>query len=476
MSALRCDGGFPSKLRCQTRQYLIIMTTHLQDIFDFVKPASTENLKQILNVVQNELLKREGNVDSYVTHLEDFCEDDVLLAGVWAECEALQLTPKRTKVATAWLCSQDTPYIYPDSNPVHAPKDISNFPCIGKLMSLVNSSTEVTGPLDSCLVLKYNSDSSSLSVHSDDEKLIDQNKAICSFSLGCERTLEFYEGSSKKPKCARKIRMKSNSLVIMKPGTQQNLKHAVRAEPAQKNQNKDSGERTRYALSFRAIVKTTPAISQTGITPASTSQPESQEPIKRVTLVAGDSYASRLDSTKLGKGKATVVNVAEGGAKMDRVLKQLDSYATTNPTVAVEKLLLSIGTNDMRKVKDVNVLKGPLKELCRKISTLFPNCKVYIQSLLPLPLENEKDWMTNSRVINFNRILFNECIFRKFFFMDVFHPFTKFKRARNEPIKRFDPLFERSGIHPNAEKGLGVLARFYIRAIHSRYFNPFVYQ
>jgi hypothetical protein len=51
-----------------------------------------------------------------------------------------------------------------------------------------------------------------------------------------------------------------------------------------------------------------------------------------------------------------------------------------------------------------------------------------------------------------------------------------FKRAFSEPVRRFDPLFESNGIHPNPERGMGVLARFYIRAIHSRYFNPYVYQ
>ncbi len=101
---------------------------------------------------------------------------------------------------------------------------------------------------------------------------------------------------------------------------------------------------------------------------------------------------------------------------------------------------------------------------------------MHFQSLLPLPIKTENDWLTNRRIIDFNRILFNECIFRRFYFIEVFRPFTKFKRAQNEPIKRFDPLFEKTGIHPNIERGMGVLARFYIRAIHSKYFNPFVYQ
>ena len=370
-------------------------------------------------------------------------------------------------------------YIYNDTNPVHSPQDISGFPCIKQLLGLVNSSTEITGPLDSCLVIKYKTNKSKTSVHNDAEEIIDQEKSICSFSLGCERTLEFYEGTSGKPKCAKEIRMKNNSLVVMRPGTQQNLRHGVRAEPATKG-NAEKSDQVRYSLSFRAIVKTaSQAGSQTNST-AGTSTPtcvnKAQKPAQRVTLTAGDSYAQRLDSEKLGKGKVTVVNVAEGGAKMDKVQKQLEDYSAAHPEVQVDKLLISVGTNDIRRVSDIGTLRGPLKQLCGKIGLLFPNCKVYVQSLLPLPLQNDNDRLTNKRILDFNRILYNECVFRRFFFMDVFYPFTKFKRAFNEPIKRFDPLFESNGIHPNAQKGMGVLARFYIRAIHSRYFNPYVYQ
>jgi alkylated DNA repair dioxygenase AlkB/lysophospholipase L1-like esterase len=455
---------------------------NLQEIFDYVKAASVEDLRHILNSVQNELPKREGKVDNFVSHIEDFCDDDVLLDAVWAECESLQMNAGegKNKAQTAWLCSQDKPYIYTDTNPVHSPQDISGFPNIKRLLSLVNSSTEITGPLDSCLVIKYKNNLTSTSLHCDNETLMDQEKSICSFSLGCERTLEFYEGTKKNPKCAKKIRMKNNSLVIMRPGTQQNLRHAVRAERAKKGDGPEKLNQIRYSLSFRAIVKNgSPAGSETSGTRV-TSTPAGgnkvQEPRQKVTLVAGDSYAQRLDSAKLGKGKVTVVNVAEGGAKMDKVQKQLEDYSAAHPNVQVDKLLISVGTNDIRRVEDVGTIRGPLKQLCSKICLLFPNCKVYVQSLLPLPLKDDNDRLTNKRIIEFNRILFNECVFRRFFFMDVFYPFTKFKRSFNEPIRRFDPLFESNGIHPNPQKGMGVLARFYIRAIHSRYFNPYVYQ
>ena len=111
-----------------------------------------------------------------------------------------------------------------------------------------------------------------------------------------------------------KIRMKENSMVVMRPGTQQNLNHSVCAEPG-KNEDFDSKDNIWYALSFRAIVKSTPAHGpKKGTTPADV--PKSQGTVRRVTLVAGDSYAARLDAAKQGKGKADVVN-----NRMDKVQK-----------------------------------------------------------------------------------------------------------------------------------------------------------
>ena len=69
-----------------------------------------------------------------------------------------------------------------------------------------------------------------------------------------------------------------------------------------------------------------------GTTPADV--PKSQGTVRRVTLVAGDSYAARLDAAKLGKGKADVVNIAEGGARMDKVQKQLEQLVSLSPDLS----------------------------------------------------------------------------------------------------------------------------------------------
>ena len=476
---LCADWRGPGNISDTRLCYLLKGMLHLQQILDFIPNASTEELKQILSTVQIELPIREGNVDNYVEYIENFSDDDTLLDEVWDECEAMDLSNKRNKTASKWLSTTKTPYYYTDTDPVHESEDItqSQFKAINKLRSIVSEHPEVDGPLDACLVLKYSSSSSSTSIHDDSEDSIDQKKSICSFSTGCDRTLEFYDKASiKKPKMVKCIRMKNNSLVIMRPGTQQNFKHAVRAEP--KSKDSDPSAQIRYALSYRAVKKNAASISTPNASPAAplNVNSTSQIPVKYVNLVVGDSHAARLDAEKLGKGKQEVVNIAAGGAKMDMVQEQLKSYADANPGTVVKKIIVSVGTNDIRNIRDINSLRGPLKSLCKVIDSIYPNSKVFFQSLIPLPVKDNNDWLTNRRVQDLNRIIFNECVFRRYYFIDVFHPLTKFKRLKYEPVKRFDKLFERNGIHLNKECGLGVLARFYIRAIHSKFFDPYVYQ
>ena len=206
----------------------------LKQIIDHLPTASTSDLHDLLNAVQNKIPKREAKSAEYVEYIEEFCSDADLLDHVWTECESMHLSSKATKTGTQWLSSKKEPYVYNDSNPVHNAIDIKEFPYIHKLLGLVNNSTQVTGPLDSCLVIKYNSDKASLRPHADDEPYIAQDKSICSFTLGCERTIEFW-GKSKRPKLVKKCRTKNNSLVIMSPGTQQHLEHCVRSEPGKKS-------------------------------------------------------------------------------------------------------------------------------------------------------------------------------------------------------------------------------------------------
>ena len=193
-------------------------------------------------------------------------------------------------------------------------------------------------------------------------------------------------------------------------------------------------------------------------------------------VIAGDSYAARLDAEKLGRRQKEVKNIAKGGSQLHNVIGQVKAFAAANSDTVVEKLCVSVGTNDIRYCQNVGELRPKLKSLCSYVSELFPGCKVYFQLLLPLPCRHKNDWVTNRKVIDFNRILINECIYRKFHVLDAFKAFSSPFHNPWSPELRNNQLFTGSDIHPSKSRGMGVLARLYLGALHSKYFDPFVLQ
>lgn len=95
---------------------------------------------------------------------------------------------------------------------------------------------------------------------------------------------------------------------------------------------------------------------------------------------------------------------------------------------------------------------------------------------MPLPCLNDRDFSTNCNVIFMNGLIFNECKFRKFYYLDVFDHFVFPVWQRWNPHIRDDSLFELRGIHPSPDKGMGILAKIYLRALHSKYFDPYTFQ
>ena len=144
----------------------------------------------------------------------------------------------------------------------------------------------------------------------------------------------------------------------------------------------------------------------------------------------------------------------------------------------VTKIFVSVGTNDIRHIDTPLSLKNPFKFLFHKLKESFPESKIYFQSLLPLPCRSDRDWDTNTRVLETCKIIINECSYHKFYYIDAFHRFAIPFNARrqDDPRCRNEKLFEKSGIHPNVLRGMGALARLYIKALRSSYFNPFCIQ
>ena len=351
--------------------------------------ATIDELNTMLDTVKHEIANRQPRPKDLVELIPDFCTDKDFMKSLWDECESLGLMSSRNKVATQWLSPSSEPYIYNDVNPVHEAKNINKYPNISKMLSFVNASDVVDGPLDACLVLKYPSPSAVLRPHADDEKhIIDQSKSICPFSLGTSRTLEFFT-KGKKSKRALGFRLEEGSLLVMKPGTQQTLDHCVRSESISVPSVSPS-EDVMYCLSFRAIVKgsntkpsTKPvAVPEPAIEPAHQPVPEPSSeaaslpemiekptsPKRHVCLIAGDSFAERLEHGKLGRNKAKVEKIAVGCSRIKDVEIQIVQYSEKNLNVIVDKLIISVGTNDIRYCNNgVEHLKGPLKKLCNTI-------------------------------------------------------------------------------------------------------------
>ena len=98
--------------------------------------------------------------------------------------------------------------------------------------------------LDSCLISRYNDPSDWIPRHQDNEEIIDQKHDICNVSIGHSRGIEFWSsGKEGTGELICSLMMQEGSLVIMKPGCQQQLWHKVLK----------GGVGTRYCLSFRRV-------------------------------------------------------------------------------------------------------------------------------------------------------------------------------------------------------------------------------
>ena len=417
----------------------------------------------------------------YVIHVEQLPISPDISEGVLQELKLMKLRTKGkkgqvAKVKTQWLMPCDE-----SRDDVRNPKLISNYHFIPKILDIVNSHHSTSGDMNACLVSCMSTKDSSLSYHADHEDMIDQNSDICTVSFGPARTLDFLrkdsnhggrKGSPLPPEFS--VPATNHSMNVMKAGCQSHLLHRVPP-------GKVGG--VRYSLSFRKVLTQQPNVpldqhgTSSSIMNDATNVPSTHalNKKKKTVLLAGDSYFERLDVDKLGKGKQSVCKVAKGGRKIEGVLKSLEDFSTNNPDFDVVKLFMCVGTNDIRNCRERGVLhlKTPLQSLFTKAKELFPNAKVYVQSLLPIPSNGNR--FSDRNVLAMNRLIFNLCSKYRLFFVDAFSYFLNRFGNRNVYLfPKFDERKQFFDIHPNP-KGMGVLARQYIFLIHSKRFNPLAY-
>ena len=420
-----------------------------------------------------------NKLSDLVEHVPKLQTSNELSSGLFKELSGLKLRSRGNKgrppkIKTQWLSSDTIPYKY--GKVINNPKPIGDFPCISKVMDLVNAHPSTSSNMNSCLINCMSSANSCSNFHADDEDLIDQGSDICTVSFGPTRTLEFIVASNSKgrkaipPPPEITLPAGNHSLNIMRPGCQQKLLHRVPP-------GNDPG--VRYSLSFRKTVPPENDVRELlhdTATPPPEQEPRTQSKPskKKVTLFAGDSFFARLDDNKLGKGKEEVYNIAKGGRKILQIQHDIEDFVNNHSELDIKTLFISAGTNDIRNCQQgIHHLKPVLTGLLKTVKQLLPNTKIFIQSLLPIPANGNPKAEFN--VISLNNLIYNLCSRLKIFYIDVFRSFLNDHGSRNLTLfPSYDSSKHIWDIHPN-KKGMGVLARHYIFLIHSKWFNPLGY-
>ena len=271
-----------------------------------------------------------------------------------------------------------------------------------KLVKAVNDCEKTTGDGNSALVACYPDHRASLKLHADNEhEQINQSSSICSFSIGANRVIDFIP--NRKNNSPLSIDMKHNSLVIMKPGCQQIMRHKVDPGPVPPDNN--ISPVWRFSISIRKCLHdndidkdNSAQLNSSSHVPAKSSSPvksliqsfenATSATVKKIsptqsttavapqfsrpcTLIAGDSFVTPLKSNLLGKGKKSVFNISKGGQKISQVEKSIETFYLSQSDMFVEKVFLSVGTNDIRNCfNGVKHLRSPLTQLVKKVNSI----------------------------------------------------------------------------------------------------------
>ena len=142
--------------------------------------------------------------------------------------------------------------------------------------------------------------------------------------------------------------------------------------------------------------------------------------------MVGDSFLARLDKDRLGKNNETIINLAKGGNKFRDVIQSLRTFKSNseNDKYLIKQIFISVGTNDIRNCQNGIIhLKGELFNLVRTIKHFFPTAKLYMQSLLPLPVTHDHRSHVVENVLNFNKMIYHVCVHDRVYMIDIFRTF-----------------------------------------------------
>ena len=287
----------------------------------------------------------------------------------------------------AWLSKVNIPYMFGGKS--YQAQLITSFANVTTIMDKLNADLGLE--LDSCLVIRYQSKQQFLSLHQDNEDIIDQSHSICNVSIGSARKLEFWDSPSEETgQLISKLTLAEGSLVRMKPGCQTQLWHKV--------PRGEENDGVRYALSFRKV-KLPP--------PQTPSFPRCQiSPLDHTAPLMTPFHLSRLDDTvevskipthliigdSLTKGLTNPdsIIISKGGAHPKDILELLhNSSSTLHPDDYhhIKTVTLCVGTNALNVLPDRRIpmldVISDYDKLVRDLIGYFPHAHIGLFNVLP---------------------------------------------------------------------------------------------
>ena len=330
---------------------------------------------------------------------------------------------------------------------------MDDFPHLKELQQIINSHDQCIGDLNACLVTYYPSGHVESRPHADNSSYICGDSSICNFSLGDTRKIAFFNAALHSSPPLKTVKLEDRSLLVMQPNCQNQLKHVVLPDATAGN---------RFCISFRKVVPLNPAMEN---------ENQNAGPPKEVTILLGNSITKRINPVKIvGKySGAEFINSSTGGARIEDISQKIDKlYSGSLEEIAnhpnqqnliLKNNIITIVTNDIRYKKNgVNSLYSPLIGLLCKCRQLFPQVKLFVQSCIPMIIENP--WTVNN-VLEYNSLLrrccheTSDCTF-----IDIFDKFLD-----NNLCYPLPTLYHYT-LHPNY-KGLGIIARAVIKIVRN---------
>ena len=248
----------------------------LDDRIEVVSSSSSSDDES--NIIKTQHLSNNvdiSKIDDYVDVIPDSILNTSTKNRLVIELDSCAFPKDSSDCKYQFVSNTNMPYEFGGKS--LPPHKLSGFPCVASIMQNIND--RYNTQLDSCLIAYYSSGSVTYPLHADDEMSLDQNSPIYNITVGSDRLIEFCDIRTKVKLGYANV--SEGSILVMKKGCQQNLRHQLPALP---------GAGPRFCLSFRktaaGVLKLDNSINST---PPPSPPPKQSPPSKVEHIIVGDS-------------------------------------------------------------------------------------------------------------------------------------------------------------------------------------------